>query len=220
MRKALNLSLFLIVAGFLFSCSTNHLASKRYGKIQKIATNADKQESIKPLTVDAFEEVNITKEQPEKIKPNKREKNTSVNITPEMKEQGTAATDNKIAQAPKVKSTPTDEITVDKLEEFFANQKLDMERPLGRSRWEYAITSISAAFISGLMFLVAILANFTIGAVFGTALAAIAIIFGALGVARKWKQSRIIAIIGLALGALLFVAWIVVIALYAAGMIL
>lgn len=212
-----------MIAGFLFSCSTNQLASKRYDKIQKIAVNVHKTESVKPLTPTAFDDVNVTQEQEEKVKSNTKNKNASVNIAPYTQQKPAPASKNEIAKAPKTSTISTQkDLAVDKMEEFFANhnQKLEMERPLGRARWEYAITSISAAFVSGLMFLVAILANFTIGAVFGSILAAIAIIFGSLGVARKWKQSRIIAIIGLALGAVLFVAWIVVIALYAVGMIL
>lgn len=57
--------------------------------------------------------------------------------------------------------------------------------------------------------------GFVIFAIIGAAFAALAIIFGILGL--KGKRMRFFAILGLVLGALAFIGWIVLIIIYATG---
>lgn len=227
MKQALQFSIIIITSFILFSCSTNQMSTKRYQKVQKVTIEVNKQDRQAPITQEAFEGVSIEEtNKTEKIVHNKKKNKSVIAIdAPKSLESknNKKVKNTAVAIAPKVTTLAQNKhIAIEKLDEFFASQdqKLEMQRPQGTSRWAYAITSISTAILSGIMLAVAILANFTIGAAFGMILATLAIIFGSLGIARKWKRSRIVAIIGLALGALLFVAWIVLIALYATGVIL
>ena len=223
MKQALQLSFILAIAGVLFSCSANQAVTKRYSKIPKITVDAKNENEQSAITSEAFSEVKIKTASAEKIKHNKKASNAVVILDQkETKKTSKPATETAIAKAPKIGSVLTGkDIAIDKIEEYFADQnsKMEMQRPQGRSRWAYAITSLVTAVLSGLMLPIALLASFPIGAVFGGALAIIAVIFGSLGLARKWKASRIVSIIGLALGALLLVGWIIIIALYAVAII-
>lgn len=227
MKRALHFSIIFIASCVLFSCSTSQMGAKRYQKIQKVTVEVNKQDAQKAATKEAFENVSIEKDTQTDavVRNNKRAKSViSINAQSSLENKNSKKEKNTtVAVAPRSNSMEIHkQVAIEKLDELFAaqDQKMEMQRPQGSSRWAYAITSITSAIISGLMFAVAILGNFTIGAAFGMIFAAVAIIFGSLGVARRWKRSRIVAIIGLALGAALFVAWIIIVALYAAGIIL